>query len=119
VAVTARHYARWIEDDHYREPMRIEPGEVPADLLARLRVESDPRVTPLGKTAESGGDAKPSAALRKVGGAEGDRTPDPQTASLMLSQLSYSPTVSGSYRRASELSKREMRSKLGPPGDGS
>ena len=28
----------------------------------------------------------------KDGGAGGDRTPDPQTASLMLSQLSYSPT---------------------------
>ena len=28
----------------------------------------------------------------RVGGAGGDRTPDPQTASLMLSQLSYSPT---------------------------
>ena len=26
------------------------------------------------------------------GGAEGDRTPDPKTASLVLSQLSYSPT---------------------------
>jgi integrase len=49
VAVTARHYARWIEDDHYREPMQIEPGEVPADLLARL---SDPNVTPLDEAAE-------------------------------------------------------------------
>jgi hypothetical protein len=28
----------------------------------------------------------------KVGGAEGIRTPDPKTASLVLSQLSYSPT---------------------------
>ena len=27
-----------------------------------------------------------------IGGAEGDRTPDPKTASLVLSQLSYSPT---------------------------
>ena len=27
----------------------------------------------------------------KLGGAEGDRTPDPKTASLVLSQLSYSP----------------------------
>ncbi len=27
------------------------------------------------------------------GGAEGDRTPDPKTASLVLSQLSYSPTI--------------------------
>ena len=36
VSVTARHYARWIEGDHYREPMVLRSGEVPADLLARL-----------------------------------------------------------------------------------
>ena len=30
--------------------------------------------------------------LKNLGGAEGDRTPDPKTASLVLSQLSYSPT---------------------------
>ncbi len=35
----------------------------------------------------------PSDASEKFGGAGGDRTPDPQTASLMLSQLSYSPTA--------------------------
>src|SRR3989475_583 len=29
---------------------------------------------------------------RRNGGAEGSRTPDPKTASLVLSQLSYSPT---------------------------
>ncbi len=43
VSVTARHYAGWIEGDGYREPMNIQPGEVPADLLARLGGEkSDP-----------------------------------------------------------------------------
>jgi hypothetical protein len=31
------------------------------------------------------------------GGAEGARTPDPKTASLVLSQLSYSPTASPDY----------------------
>ncbi len=36
VAITARHYARWVGGDTYREPMKLEPGEVPADLLARL-----------------------------------------------------------------------------------
>ena len=36
VAVTAKHYARWAGGDFYREPMVLEPGEVPADLLARL-----------------------------------------------------------------------------------
>jgi hypothetical protein len=98
--------------------MRIEPGEIPADLLARPLIESDPTVTPVGKTAERGDFAKPSADLRKVGGAEGDRTPDPQTASLMLSQLSYSPTVSGGYRRGSGLSKRAVCSSAGPAGTG-
>ena len=32
-----------------------------------------------------------------LGGAEGDRTPDPKTASLVLSQLSYSPTIRDLY----------------------
>lgn len=36
VAVTARHYARWAGGDLYREPMQLAPGEIPADLLARL-----------------------------------------------------------------------------------
>jgi len=36
VGVTEKHYAKWIGDDDYREPMRLEEGEVPADLLARL-----------------------------------------------------------------------------------
>jgi hypothetical protein len=31
--------------------------------------------------------------LITLGGAEGDRTPDPKTASLVLSQLSYSPKM--------------------------
>jgi hypothetical protein len=43
VSVTARHYARWIERDRYRAPMVLEPGELPADLLARL---SDPTSDP-------------------------------------------------------------------------
>ena len=36
VGVTARHYAKWVGADTYREPMQLLPGEVPADLLARL-----------------------------------------------------------------------------------
>ncbi len=35
VAVTARHYARWCGGDVYRDPMPLEEGEVPADLVAR------------------------------------------------------------------------------------
>ncbi len=36
VAVTARHYARWVGDDVYRQPVVLELAEVPADLLAKL-----------------------------------------------------------------------------------
>ena len=52
VAITARHYARWTGGDEYREPVRLLPGELPADLFARLALESDPTVTPLEETAE-------------------------------------------------------------------
>ena len=37
VAVTARHYAKWCGGEGYREAMRVAPGEVPADLLGRLK----------------------------------------------------------------------------------
>jgi integrase len=39
IGVTQSHYARYLgagEDHVYVEPARLEPGEVPADLLARL-----------------------------------------------------------------------------------
>ena len=36
MAATARHYARWVKGAQYREPFRLEAGEVPADYLARL-----------------------------------------------------------------------------------
>ncbi len=44
VGVTARHYARWAGDESYRSPLEVVPGEVPADLLARLA--GDPTLTP-------------------------------------------------------------------------
>jgi len=47
VAITARHYARWVGSEEYRDPMRRLPGEVPADLLARLPgAESNPTSNP-------------------------------------------------------------------------
>ena len=41
-AVTERHYAKWIpgDGDLYVEPINLEAGEVPGDLLARLRSHS-------------------------------------------------------------------------------
>ena len=47
---------------------------------------------------------RPAASLQG-GGAEGDRTPDPETASLVLSQLSYSPVEIGRYRARRRLVK--------------
>ena len=41
----------------------------------------------------------------KDGGAEGARTPDPKTASLVLSQLSYSPMRFEEYRPSGKLSR--------------
>jgi integrase len=35
IAITARHYARWI-GDAYQQPTPLAEGEVPADLLARI-----------------------------------------------------------------------------------
>lgn len=43
VAVTAKHYARWCGEE-YREPMVLESGEVPADLLARLAGEASEKM---------------------------------------------------------------------------
>ena len=51
VSVTARHYARWAGGGSYRAPMSVEPGEVPADLLARI---DSPQSPPSMETAESG-----------------------------------------------------------------
>jgi len=46
VAVTARHYARWCGGDVYRDPMPLEAGEVPADLIARASEWSQSGPTP-------------------------------------------------------------------------
>ena len=59
VAVTARHYARWTGGDEYRDPVRLLPGEVPADLLARLALKSDPTSDPTRTTAEGAESANP------------------------------------------------------------
>ena len=40
VAITAKHYARWVGEDVYREPLTLRDGEVPADFIARFSSES-------------------------------------------------------------------------------
>lgn len=46
VATTARHYARWAGGRAYRRPLEVEPGEVPADLLARIEGIESPHESP-------------------------------------------------------------------------
>ena len=36
VAITARHYARWCGGDDYRDPVRLDQDELPADVLGKL-----------------------------------------------------------------------------------
>ena len=53
VAVTARHYAKWIGGDVYREPFQLRPGDVPADFIARSAYEfaQSPPISPPTKKA--------------------------------------------------------------------
>jgi hypothetical protein len=41
--ICRRHYARWVTDE-FVEPPRLEPGEVPADLLALPQIAAEARV---------------------------------------------------------------------------
>src|SRR5262245_26120636 len=76
----------------------------PARCIAQLlRVE--------GRAADSsekqrGATGRPGTPRRDFGGAEGARTPDPKTASLVLSQLSYSPTATPRLPSGGEVVKR-------------
>jgi len=51
VAVTARHYATWAGGDEYRDPPRLQPGELPADLIARLGEKPSPLTVPSSASA--------------------------------------------------------------------
>ena len=52
VATTARHYARWCGGNEYWEPLVLEEGEVPADLLARFGAAQVPTESPRDDTGE-------------------------------------------------------------------
>ncbi len=46
VAVTERHYARWMDEDEYRNPWQVSKGQVPMDLFAEADLWRAPK-TPL------------------------------------------------------------------------
>ncbi len=74
--VTTRHYARWCGGDDYRQPMALEPGEVPADLLARIAPEL-PTSSPQRETAEGSVSEKPSTASELGWSGKRDSNPRP------------------------------------------
>jgi integrase len=57
VAVTARHYAKWIGGDVYREPFQLRPGDVPADFIARSAYEFAQRPPSRPPTTTTAGDS--------------------------------------------------------------
>ena len=77
--ITSEHYAKWLSED-YVEPMALEPGEVPADLLARLSFRQ------LRQSASTGMDRNENAfALserRRYGILERETGVEPATLSL-------------------------------------
>lgn len=48
VQTTEKHYARWIGDDEYREPMALREGEIPAHLLMPSPREAPPNAPGVG-----------------------------------------------------------------------
>jgi integrase len=81
VATTAEHYARWCGGDAYRDAMRLEPGDVPADLLARVieeaSIEDGPR-----RPQTAPGELDSDAALVSPRNLERETGVEPATLSL-------------------------------------
>ncbi len=52
IAITERHYARWMTQDGYRNPWQVPEGCLPTDLFAELDgwIPGHATATPLGAT---------------------------------------------------------------------
>src|SRR4030095_5746186 len=74
------------------------------DVVLNRAVEL-PSLTSQPPNSKAGSQIALQPRVGNSGGAEGSRTPDPKTASLVLSQLSYSPTDLPSYRPCEMLVK--------------
>ncbi len=62
---TPRHYAKWVDREGYREPMRLRTGDVPSDFIGRMAYES-PQSPPNEKAAENAASRSPRPLLRKL-----------------------------------------------------
>ena len=96
VSTTSRHYARWCGGAEYREAIRPGPGELPADLLARISQKS-PQSRHSNELPEGhaprpeGEDASELDALEREedGADDRTRTDDLRITNALLYQLSY------------------------------
>ena len=70
VSTTSAFYAKWIEETTYREPARLAPDEVPADILARLGSHQSP-------TTQESDDADDHITIRNLWRAGRDSNPRP------------------------------------------
>jgi hypothetical protein len=97
VAVTARHYARWAGGDVYRPPLVLAPGELPADVLAKLVASHqspttwtsevresliDSAAVPPARDADSNDSAEACAELRRGSRVEHETGLEPATSTL-------------------------------------
>lgn len=76
VKVTETHYAKWCSDDEEMEALRLEPGEVRPDFLARLHVphrvpHRQNQVSPAARAIVSILNGKEVLELGGLGGSEG------------------------------------------------
>ena len=86
VSVTAKHYAKWCGAEGYRDPMTRQPGEVPADFLARLESQQSPKTSPDSTSREKSGN--PSNSPESLGAQDWNRTSTP------LRELGPEPSAS-------------------------
>jgi hypothetical protein len=67
--VTIDHYAKWCGGDEYRDPLSVLPGEVPADVIARIEAgETNPMSDPTPAFAEAPARAVNERTPRKANG---------------------------------------------------
>ena len=87
--------------------LRTVHGEGRSVSTATARARSPPEAATArrrrySRRTATGDQGECGESVGKFGGAEGSRTPDPKTASLVLSQLSYSPTRETTLQAAAE-----------------
>ena len=114
--VTTDHYAKWCGGDDYRDPVPVEEGELPSDLLARIaekvasKSHQAEEATPTGTASDFPKDLmNQELTLGELGSGGGIRTPDLRVMSPTSYQTALPRNKIGAelYRLTRALSIRE------------